>query len=295
MMETVVTGGYFLSPQQKNLWLAQQGEAKGSRSQIAFLLKGSVEAERLRSVINDIAIRYDILRTVFQHRAGMKIPFQVVQDRCDPSWEMREIFRVNSANCDEVARELLAAEATKEFDFERGPLVRALLAKIDTETHILALTLSPLCADSRSLRKLGTEIIHRYTGHPGTADSEPLRYVQFSQWQSELLEADDKAARDGKAFWTERNGRSAELLVLPFEHKSEVKTSMQSLNHVLEASTLSKLEKTAAASSTSVGVVVLVAWQSLLSRLTKQTRFTTGVIFDCREYEELSDAVGLIA
>jgi len=41
MTETLVNGGYFLSPQQKNLWLAQQGAAKDSRSQIAFLLKQS--------------------------------------------------------------------------------------------------------------------------------------------------------------------------------------------------------------------------------------------------------------
>jgi len=292
MTETLVNGGYFLSPQQKNLWLAQQSGAKDYRSQIAILLKGLVEAERLRSVINETVFHYEILRTVFQRKPGMKIPFQVILDRCDPAWEMRE---QSSTNCEELARELLEAEATKEFDFERGPLVRALFAKIDTETHILALTFSPLCADSHSLRKLGTEILRRYAGHPDAADSEPLRYVQFSQWQSELLEGDDTAARDGKAFWTERMGKSIEPVNLPFERKSEGMSGMHSLNHVLDAPTVSNMEKTAAASNTSVGVVVLAAWQSLLSRLTRQTRLTTGVLSEGREYEELSNAIGLIA
>src|SRR6266550_273411 len=163
MTETLLNGGYFLSPQQKTLWLAQQGGAKDSRAQVAILLKGLVEAERLRSVINDTVFHYEILRTVFRRKAGMKIPFQVILDRCDPAWEMREI---SSTNCDQVAQELLETEATKEFDFERGPLVRAVFAKIDAETHILALTFSPLCADSHSLRKLGTEILRRYAGHP---------------------------------------------------------------------------------------------------------------------------------
>ena len=292
MTETLVNGGYFLSPQQKNLWLAQQGTAKDSRSQIAFLLKGLVEAERLRSVINETASHYEILRTVFRRKAGMKIPFQVILDRCDAAWEMREL---SSTNYDQVAQELLEAEATKEFDFERGPLVRALLAKLDTETHILALTFSPLCADSYSLRKLGIEILRRYAGHPNPAESEPLRYVQFSQWQSELLEGGDTAARDGKAFWSERMRKATEPLNLPFERKSEVMSGMQSLTHILEAPTLSNIEQTAAGSNTSVAVVVLTAWQSLLSRLTTRARFMTGVIFNGREYEELSDAVGLIA
>jgi len=236
MTETLVNGGYFLSPQQKNLWLAQQGAAKDSRSQIAFLLKGLVEAERLRSVINETASHYEILRTVFRRKAGMKIPFQVILDRCDAAWEMREL---SSTNYDQVAQELLEAEATKEFDFERGPLVRALLAKLDTETHILALTFSPLCADSYSLRKLGIEILRRYAGHPNPAESEPLRYVQFSQWQSELLEGGDTAARDGKAFWSERMRKATEPLNLPFERKSEVMRGMRSLTHILEAPTLS--------------------------------------------------------
>src|SRR6266568_9058148 len=280
MTETFVNGGYLLSPQQKKVWLAQQDGAKHYRSQIALLLKGLVEAERLRLVINETAFHYEILRTVFRRKAGKKSPFQVILDRCDPAWEMRELSCANSTNSDQMAQELLETEATKEFDFERGPLVRALLAKIDTETHILALTFSPLCADSHSLRKLGTEILRRYAGHPDAADSEPLRYVQFSQWQSELLEGDDTAARDGKAFWTERMGKSIEPVNLPFERKSEGMSGMHSLNHVLKAPTLSNIEKTAAASSTSVGVVVLAAWQSLLSRLTRQTRFTTGVILD---------------
>jgi amino acid adenylation domain-containing protein len=67
------------------------------------------------------------------------------------------------------------------------------------------------------------------------------------------------------------------------------------MNHVLEGPTLANIEKTAAVSSASVGEVVLAAWQSLLSRLARQPRFTIGVTFEGREYEELSDAVGLLA
>src|ERR1700722_1150041 len=87
-MEAESTAGYFLSPQQSHQWLLQQrSETRGS-AQIAVLLEGEVDESRLRGALRRVIARHEILRTVFRRQAGMKTPFQVIQEASEPEWGM---------------------------------------------------------------------------------------------------------------------------------------------------------------------------------------------------------------
>ncbi|NEP46232.1 MAG: hypothetical protein F6K35_46360, partial [Okeania sp. SIO2H7] len=79
-MVTQTVAGYRLSPQQKHLWLLQE---KNSNYQATCTIKitGKVEANILKSAIEKIAERHEILRTTFQRRPGIKMPLQVISDR----------------------------------------------------------------------------------------------------------------------------------------------------------------------------------------------------------------------
>ena len=49
---------------------------------------------------------------------------------------------------------------------------------------------------------------------------EPLRYVQFAQWQKDLVEGDDETAINGREFW-KKNADVATALPLPNELKAQ--------------------------------------------------------------------------
>lgn len=293
-MQSHTPAGYFPSPHQKRVWIAQQGSPNLLRIQIAAELQGSIQLERMQTAFREAVSRHEIFRTVFRRQPGLKVPFQVVLDACPVELRVQDLPQNAFENHDQGLRHLLEAESATPFDFERGPLVRALLAGRNSARSLFVLTASPLCCDVPSLRMLVDEILGRYATIFDCSASEPLRYAQFSQWQNDLLESDDESAREGKAYWAERLKSAAEPVSLPFERKGESDSGVQKIGDLVAADTLAKLEELAADWATSVEVVLLTAWQVLLYRMTGKAEFTVWVSATGREYEELAEAIGPI-
>src|SRR5205809_13609 len=85
-MQEPVTAGFPLSPQQKQLW-SWQDDGQVATVQVALLLEGTLNVPRLKSALQKIVERHEILRTSFQRSPGMKFPFQVVNASARISWE----------------------------------------------------------------------------------------------------------------------------------------------------------------------------------------------------------------
>ena len=132
-MPPETTAGFRLSPQQERLWTQAGADAAGFRSQCAVRIEGPVDAERLRAALTSLVGRYEILRTVFPHQAGLKVPFQVI---LDPgalhgntlAWKTVDLAEHgNGVRASGSVAELLQSELTAPIDLERGPVVHAVL------------------------------------------------------------------------------------------------------------------------------------------------------------------------
>src|SRR4051794_35836734 len=80
-MSNTVTG-YRLSAQQERIWSL----GTDRRAQCEVLLEGPLDISRLRRAFRDAVGGNEILRTVFQRQAGLKVPFQVITDEVAFSW-----------------------------------------------------------------------------------------------------------------------------------------------------------------------------------------------------------------
>ena len=292
-MQTPTTAGYFLSPQQSHLWLLQQRAETQFSCQIAVLIEGTLEASRLDAALSELVVRHELLRTVFRRQSGMKIPFQVILDTSSPEDVVSPTY--NAATVDAS----LAEQARLPFNLEQGPVVRALLCAAEDnqdKQQILVLTLPALCADSASLSSLVKELFSIYADPSADRVDEALRYVQFAQWQSELLQdSDDETAVEGRKFWAERAESGEQKLELPGEFAAGVAGRSDAVIEKVDAAMLAQIQAVAASVGGSSSDVLLAAWQSLLSRLTGRARLAVGVTLAGREYEELAGAIGPIA
>ena len=122
---------------------------------------------------------------------------------------------------------------------------------------------------------------------------EPLRYVQFAQWQNDLVEGADETSDKGREFWKNYADES-HAPALPNELKPQGSFSPRLFSSQLDSATGSKVESLATKLCATTAEILLAAWQSLLWRLTGQPKFKVGAVFAGREYDELRDAVGLI-
>ncbi|MFB2976514.1 amino acid adenylation domain-containing protein [Microseira sp. BLCC-F43] len=295
-MQTKTISGFRLSPQQKRLWLLQQ-DGFSTLANCAILLEGNLQAEILKAALQKVVERHEILRTNFRRLPGMKTPVMVVEDRSDTWWR-----DINLTDCkpEEQAvkvEEILQWERPQRFAFEKGTLLRSTLITLSPEKQILAINLPALCADSWTLNNLVREIGNSYAACLQGEELEDgvVQYVQFSEWQNQLLEDED--AETGKNYWQQQDFSNLDGLKLPFENTSFNKTKFQPGCFTCEISSdvTEKIEALVQKYDISADVFFLACWQILLWRLTGETDIIVGTGCDRREYEELHDALGLFA
>ena len=205
------SAGFWLSPQQKFAWNLEPG----LRPACVISLTGPADGNRVFAALRQIASRHEILRTVFHRQTGMKVPFQVVLKNLEPGWECVDVSPLPAPDRDHAFQTLWDKHTVCELGSELGLALKAILVNMGEGNSKLLVSLNPLCGDAQSLSVIARELPALYAS-PNPELSEPFRYVQFAQWQGDLLESTDEDAQKAKNFWA----KQAELfpsLALPGE------------------------------------------------------------------------------
>jgi amino acid adenylation domain-containing protein/FkbM family methyltransferase len=276
--------GFRLSPQQQRLWGLRDGQASGT-AQCVLELSGDVRASALATALSAVLGRHEILRTRFEWLPGMEMPIQVI------SGEPLLVFREVALDGGPKALESLLEQ---ERGLPGGRYGRFTLAA-SPRSFLLVITLPALLADSRSLDNLAAEIARAYGAavHPA---EEPVQYVQFSEWQNEVLE--DDSAHEAREFWHRQalgdNG-SRGLPLEPPEHPETRGSYPVSLIRVAAsppAGAAREAERVAREHSASLQAFLLACWGGLLARLSDSPEIAVDVFFDGRKFSELAAALG---
>ncbi len=273
-MQPTVNQGCRLSPGQKHVWLAQQGKPHFCAG-CTVLIEGKLDVSTLEEAFRLVIRRHEILRTTFRHLPGMKIPVQLVGNG-------------------EV--EFHLERWLPDVDVEGHSPLHASLEMLSDSKQLLHISLPALCADAWSLKNLVREIAEAYAGRLQNeqTDNEVTQYVQFSEWQNELLEAE--AEQEGRAFWRERDFSTETELTLPFEIQNpDASFTAFSIRLSIDSDVRQSIESFAQQRNTTVEVVFLACWQALLWRLLRKSPLIIGQKFHGRSYEELHGALGLFA
>ncbi|HWX40370.1 MAG TPA: condensation domain-containing protein, partial [Blastocatellia bacterium] len=165
--------GYHLSIQQARAWSFRQSGASAC-VQCALLLQGPLEVEALKAGLSRIVADNEILRTTFQSVAGLKLPVQVISEEPDYVWRELDVPLPSAPELIETAPEIdsmLREEQGCSFDYQCGPLLRARLLRFGTASHVLALTISALCADSWTLVQISRGLVEFYEEGVGYRDA----------------------------------------------------------------------------------------------------------------------------
>jgi amino acid adenylation domain-containing protein len=295
-MEQLVEG-YLLSPQQKRIWKLQQRDtAQPYRAQCVVEIEGNLDAETLKDALRAVVSRHEILRTTFPRQQGLKVPFQVINEKGFLQWRSFDL-RDNGLGPHELAVEqIIAAERQRQFDFSQASLIHPCLITVTAQKHVMLITLPALCADAHTLKNLVGDVSAAYASCLGGGElrGEVIQYSQYSEWQNELLDAEQ--GQEGIEFW-QRQLRSMPALKLPYEeHLSEAtgfNPDVVSTN--LGPELTAQIESLARRYNTSTFVFLLACGQSLLWRLTGESVVGVAAIFDGRNYDEMRSAMGLFA
>jgi amino acid adenylation domain-containing protein len=283
------TVGFRLSPQQQQL-LAPGGIP--GVTQCAVLLDGPVDVAKLQDALNGALARHEILRTTFIQPTGMRAPQQVIgAESVTANSIEQEPSAAALIDDGERLEQLMRREAERQFDLERGPLLRALLAGSGEQSALLLLTACAACADVTSLLLLLGELCESYRG--AEASREPVQYADYAEWRHELMDGEESEGQDGLAFWREDaiDRPPPPQILFPLETGPEgARRATAPLD--LRAVGPDDLQRAAVAAGVTVAIFLEVAWHCLLARMSGASEVLVAGWCDGRAQPDLEEAIG---
>ncbi|MGA9767849.1 MAG: amino acid adenylation domain-containing protein, partial [Blastocatellia bacterium] len=287
---TAQVEGFHLSPQQRFI-CASDKEQRMNQCEVS--LTGRLDVATLQTAIQATVDRHEILRTTFHRLPGMFIPLQRVEKSSAISFTVHDLRHLNRQEQEAELHLISGREAKSPIDLQSGPVLRACLVARLPEEHILILTLPALCADRRSLENVMREISIFYNAAgDGSFLEEPLQYADAASMLNQFAEADP--SEPGKRFWSQQEIDKYLDSSIPYQTGTllEALNEQRSVDIEISSLLVEKLDSTCWRLQMSRKVFLLSCWQILFVRLGGELEFCTGVTFDGRVDEALSDAVG---
>src|SRR6266699_56551 len=181
-----------LSFAQQRLWFLAQLEPGSAEYNVSVPVgMGAVDVAALGAALDAVTARHEVLRTRLV--AGEDgVPFQVIDP---PSRFPLPVADVSgAADPRRAARALVAADAAAPFDLAAGPVIRACLARLAGDEHLLVLSVHHVVSDERSGQILRRDLASLYqaarAGEPDPLPPLGVQYADFAVWQRAWLTAD---------------------------------------------------------------------------------------------------------
>jgi amino acid adenylation domain-containing protein/non-ribosomal peptide synthase protein (TIGR01720 family) len=286
-----------LSFAQERLWFTSQLEAASSSLNVpgAVRLRGPLDVARLEQSLGRVVARQAALRTRFIERDGR--PEALVEAQARVPLELVVLTHLPAAERQAAARRMLDRKAAEPFELSRAPLLRALLARLDEQEHVLLLVLHHIISDGWSLQLLVRELVAQHSAlQAGTPDAIPplgLQYSDYVAWQRSWLT--DAQLERQLAFWRRELGPEPPVLALRTDHARPAERTGRGarLFFQLDVAHGQRLLELARCSSTTPFMILLAAFHCLLARYSGQTDICVGTPVAQRTREETEPLIGL--
>lgn len=288
-----------LSSAQQQMWFAQRLDPLSAKYHVpmAFRIHGPLVVEGVRKALAAVANRHDLLRTVFaeggDHQRVLPaadVPLDVAEPAGDRTEREAEALR----RCER--------HALVPFDLAAGPPLRALLVELGDDDHVFQVTVHHIAFDARSQtifwRDFSTAYeaaVHALGDEAGAADASPrpqVRFAEYAQWQRQALDKGAFAA--DLLYWKSRLTGIAPVLDLPTDApEADTPADRAQVSRLpLPEELAARVRSVAQRYSATDYVVLLAAFQVLMSRYCGSEDIAVGCPASLRNRPELRDVIG---
>ncbi|RJS18030.1 non-ribosomal peptide synthetase [Corallococcus sp. H22C18031201] len=287
------------SPQsfaQQRLWFIAQIDATGHAYHVPMFsrLRGPIDDTALEKSIALIVQRHGVLRTVFTEENGQ--PLQHVLPAMSVALQRETLSLAEGQDVPQAIRARAERAIRQPFDLRQGPLLRAILVRVDAEDHVLLFAFHHIIFDGWSIDVLSKELSAAYTHFANGAEPSlpplPIQYADYAQWQRSWLQGD--ALDSDIAWWKHQLAGAPPILELPTDrprppvhsfHGANIRVPLPSPLH-------SSLLHLARQEGSTLFMSLLAGFQLLLSRYSGQDDVVVGSPISGRNRREVEGLLG---
>ncbi|MCP4660215.1 MAG: amino acid adenylation domain-containing protein, partial [bacterium] len=288
-------GGLPLSFAQERLWFLDRYEPDSPiyNVPVIYQLTGRLSPPALAGSLRAVVERHETLRTTFREGPRQHVAVEVAVEL--PRVDLRRLSAVSRR----AAAGLLAAdEARRPFDLAAGPLLRAVLLRLEDQEHRLLLTFHHIISDAWSLEILDRELAAFYqaltSGDSRTGLPElPVQYADFAGWQRRWLAG--AVLEEQLAYWRERFAGTPAALELPADRPRPPVPSHRgaTVSRKLPGALAETLRSLGHRQGATLFMTLLAGFLTLLHRYTGQRDLVVGTPVANRGRREIEGLIGL--
>jgi len=284
---------------QQRLWFLDQLVPGSPAYNMAtgVWLKGELDARALGAALAEVVRRHEALRTTFGTHGDL--PVQFVQ----PSVEV-ELPIIDLSTRPEEEREteslrLAREEANRPFDLTAGPLLRAMLIRLEEQKHLLLLTTHHIISDGWSIGILVREIAELYeaflAGAPSPLAELPIQYGDYAAWERKRFQGG--ALDEQLDYWKQRLEGAPAILDLPTDFPRPPVQTFRGASHsfFLPRALYEAVQSLCQREGVTPFMALLSAFEVLLYRYSGQRDLLVGTPVANRQHVETEGLVGCFA
>ncbi len=294
-----VSGHPPLSFAQQRLWFIDQVEPGNPAYNITalFRLRGPLRIDLLQRSLDEVIRRHEVLRTTFAKAQGQ--PVQVIAPHLVVPIQVLDLPVDPTADPMAQVQQLAINAAQRPFDLASGPLLRAMLLRLEASDHVAVLTVHHSVADGWSLELLIQELVLLYAALSNAEEPQlpdlPIQYADFAVWQRGWLQGE--VLERQLAYWQQQLAEAPHVLALPTDRPRPPVQTYQGAQHAFEIPlalreglhTLSRQE------NATLFMTLLAIFNVLLYRYSGQSDILVGTPIANRSFREIEKLIGFFA
>jgi aspartate racemase len=286
------------SNSQQRMWFLQQCVPASPAYNVpaAFHLRGPLQDTLLEAAFHRVIERHDTLRTSFADEEGGLV--QRIASFSDFRLEQAPLSQAPPEARRLAAGQFIDEAVSRAFDLG-APSLRAVLARIAPDEHLLLIVMHHIITDGWSRSNLYRELSLIYSAlvadAPVVLPDLPIQFADFSAWQRRWLES--AAFREQEAYWKATLAGEIEPLDLSLDRARPATPSFRGdeCSLLLDARLIADLKTLARDRGSTLFMVLLAAFKVLLHRYTGQTDLLVGAPIANRRRMETEPLIGFFA
>ncbi|MCX7708612.1 MAG: amino acid adenylation domain-containing protein [Clostridia bacterium] len=274
---------YPVSSAQKRMFMLNQMEPQSLSYNMpgAITVDGKVDTDRLKEAMLRLVDRHESFRTSF-HLVGENI-VQKVHPYVDFT------IRCTESNQEELGE--LIREFIQPFDLGVAPLIRMQIIKRGNKKHLLLIDMHHIICDGISSRIMVDDLVALYEGRD--LPRLKIQYRDFAVWQNNLLKSE--TIKKQEEYWLNIFKKEIPVLNMPTDYLRPTVQSTAGAKLAFSTGTelTGKLNDLAAKTQTTPYMILLAAYNVLLSKYSGQEDIVVGSPVAGRSHADLDHIVGM--
>ncbi|MCK4258506.1 MAG: non-ribosomal peptide synthase/polyketide synthase [Halanaerobiales bacterium] len=279
---TIESEYYPVSSAQKRLYILNQFELNNTSYNIpgVMIIEGKLDIERLKIAFERLIQRHESLHTSFKSIDGEIV--QVVEQNVE----------FNLQYLEESSKEVkdLVKEFIKPFNLANAPLLRVKVVK-RADGYLFMYDMHHIISDGVSMGILINDLISLYQGNQ--LPEPRIQYKDFAVWQNKLFQS--KEIEKQEAYWLELFKDEIPILNMPTDapRPRELSFAGNRIYFEIDGDLQSQLNELASQNGATIYMVLLSAYNILLSKYTLQEDIIVGSPIAGRSDVELEQIIGM--